>query len=441
MRRLFLKTFLWFWLILLVTTAAVLIPNIYAQYALQSSQDRVDTGMLSRVSRDAVEAYERGGEIALFQYAGQLQRDLPVQAIVFRKGEEVIGPRLDGEPSVRVLAQMASSGYEPIIRGTLAAQRVISPSGKMYVVVLRAYRNRTALWRVWEAPLMIVGAGALFCFLITRHVTAPLFKLRAAAAAIADGRLDTRVGPALGRRADEIADLARDFDRMAERIESLLAGQKRLLADVSHELRSPLARLSVALNLARNESTAGNQQHLERIQLEARRLDQLIDQLLMLSRIDGGVQGTERVPVDFARLVQEVASDADFEARPLSRHVTVECSEACTVSGSEEVLRSAVENVVRNAVRHTSEGTSVEVKLGKRDSSSLLCVRDHGAGVPEPMLSEIFLPFRKAHATQANGAGLGLAITERAVRAHGGSVRAQNAPEGGLSIEITLPLA
>jgi signal transduction histidine kinase len=160
----------------------------------------------------------------------------------------------------------------------------------------------------------------------------------------------------------------------------------------------------------------------------------------MLSRIDSGMQGTERVPVDLGELVDEIAGDANFEAGFPAHRVTVVRSDECTVKGSPEVLRSAVENVVRNAVRHTEEGTTIEITLRRQGSTALLQVRDHGAGVPESMLAEIFLPFRKAPPMNGNGAGLGLAITERAVRAHGGSVRAQNVSEGGLLVEMTFPV-
>jgi len=274
--------------------------------------------------------------------------------------------------------------------------------------------------------------------MIARHVTSPLFKLRAAAAGIAEGKLDTRVGPALGHRRDEIAELARDFDTMAERIESLLAGQKSLVADISHELRSPLARLNVALSLAQSGTAQEVPEHLARIQSEARRLDKLIAQLLLLSRIDSGVLANERSRVDLAQLVHEIASDADFEARGSGRSVVAECDSECTIHGSEEILRSAVENVVRNAVRHTGQGTAVEVVLRREGSRAILRVQDHGSGVAEPMLGQIFLPFRKAGGA-SNGAGLGLAITERAVRAHGGSIRAENAPDGGLVVEMAIP--
>jgi two-component system sensor histidine kinase CpxA len=281
--------------------------------------------------------------------------------------------------------------------------------------------------------------GVVFCFVISRYLTAPLAKLGAAAAQIAEGKLDTRVDPSLQKRRDEIADLARNFDRMAERTEAVITGQRRLLSDVSHELRSPLSRLMVALSLAKHGPEREMVEHLERIRVEARRLDALIGQLLALSRIDSGVDRGSPAPFDLTTLVQEVTNDGDFEARAGNRRVVIQRADACMVQGYEELLRSAVENVVRNAIRYTAEGTQVEISLQTADSRARLCVRDHGAGVPPTMLSEIFLPFRRAGTGNPDGAGLGLAIAERAVSVHGGKIRARNAPEGGLIVEIDLP--
>jgi two-component system sensor histidine kinase CpxA len=182
---------------------------------------------------------------------------------------------------------------------------------------------------------------------------------------------------------------------MAERIEALITGQRRLLGDVSHELRSPLSRLMVALSLVKQGPAEEAAENLERIGLEARRLDTLIGQLLALTRIDSGVDRGSPAPFDLTNLVQEVANDGDFEARARNRSVLINQAAACTVKGFEELLRSAVENVVRNAIRHTAEGTAVEISLQITDSRALLRVRDYGPGVPESMLSEIFLPFRR----------------------------------------------
>jgi signal transduction histidine kinase len=286
--------------------------------------------------------------------------------------------------------------------------------------------------------LLFALAGGIFCFWISRYLQTPLQKLGAAAARIAEGRLDTRVDPSLTRRRDEIADLARNFDRMAERIESLVTSQRRLLGDVSHELRSPLARLIVALGLVKSGPPAEAAENLERIGVEARRIDALIGQLLALTRIDSGVDRDAPARFDLADLLQEVAADADFEARAHNRSVVVAATPECPFSGFEELLRSAVENVVRNAVRLTAEGTAVELGIAAADSRIRISVRDRGPGVPEHLLSRIFQPFHRDPAS--DGAGLGLAISDSAVRAHGGVIRAANAPGGGLLVEIELPL-
>jgi signal transduction histidine kinase len=283
-------------------------------------------------------------------------------------------------------------------------------------------------------------AGGIFCYFISSYLTGPLDRLGEAAAGIAEGRLDTRVDPSLRRRRDEIAGLARNFDRMAERIEALVTGQRRLLGDVSHELRSPLARLLVALSLVRQGPAEEAAENLDRIGLEARRLDILIGQLLTLTRIENGADRGSPARFDLTNLVQEVASDADFEARARNRRVVVRQSDACFVEGYEELLRSAVENVARNAIRHTAEGTAVEISLESTGSQAVLTVRDYGPGVPENMVSEIFLPFRRDG--NSEGAGLGLAIAERAVQLHRAAIHARNAsPGSGLIIEIVLEVA
>ncbi|MGH9647940.1 MAG: ATP-binding protein [Bryobacteraceae bacterium] len=309
----------------------------------------------------------------------------------------------------------------------------------LMVVIVHAGIGSRNGFRLALHDLIVLGVtGAVFSYFISRYLTKPLAKLGEAASKIAEGRLDTRVDPSLRRRRDEIADLARNFDRMAERIEALVTGQRRLLGDVSHELRSPLSRLTVALGLVKQgpEEAAEN---LERIGLEARRLDTLIGQLLAISRIDSGVDRGSPARFDLTDLVQEIANDGDFEARARNRSVVMQHADACTVNGFEELLRSAVENVVRNAIRHTGEGSAVEISLRMIDSRVRLRVLDHGPGVPDSMLSEIFLPFRRVANGGSDGAGLGLAIAERAVKVHGGTIRAMNSPKSGLIVEFDLP--
>jgi two-component system sensor histidine kinase CpxA len=293
----------------------------------------------------------------------------------------------------------------------------------------------------------ILLISSVFLYVIVRYVTDPLLRLRAAAAHIGEGRLDTRVSPELAYRNDEIADLGRDFDRMACRIESLVNAQRQLLGNASHELRSPLSRLMIALALVKQGAREEVPEHLERIGLEARRLDKLIGQLLTLSRIESRADQGPPELLDLTHLVERVASDGDFEARAHLRRVVVMAADPCDVSGYDESLRSAIENVVRNAIRHTREGSTVEISLQRQQgptcSKAKIHIRDYGPGVAEHLLTRVFQPFNRVPSdgqTSADGAGLGLAITESAVRAHGGTVRATNAVDGGLVVDIELPL-
>src|SRR5258708_4266907 len=231
--------------------------------------------------------------------------------------------------------------------------------------------------------------GGGLCWLLARHITRPIELLRTATTAIADGHLETRAGAEIITRGDEIAQLGRDFDRMAVQIEALVTAQRRLLGDVSHELRSPLARLIVAMKLTRQRAAKPEEtaEYLDRIAIESGRLDKLIGQLLTLARIESSVDAALRARFDLAELVQEVAADGDFEARSRNRRVEVKGADACEMAGFAELMRSTFENVVRNAIRYTPEGTSVEVGLLEAGGLAYLTVRDHGVGVPQTMLS------------------------------------------------------
>jgi two-component system sensor histidine kinase CpxA len=296
--------------------------------------------------------------------------------------------------------------------------------------------------------------GALFCYWLAKHLTSPVAKLRAATRELANGNLSVRVGPTLGRRRDELASLATDFDEMAEKIQLLIDRQRRLLGDISHELRSPLARLNVALELARQRSGIEATSALERIQREAEILNEMIGQLLALTRLESGAEEIRKVELDLESLVREVVRDADFEARARNRAVRLTATEPVMIEGVPNLIRRAIENVIRNAVHYTAEQTEVEIKLftdsettpasaGKPDHElAVIVVRDHGPGVPDEVLNEIFRPFYRideARDREAGGVGLGLAIAERAVRLHGGNVEAANAPDGGLIVTINLP--
>ena len=283
--------------------------------------------------------------------------------------------------------------------------------------------------------------------LLAWYVAKPIRSLRQAFHAAGQGNLDVRIGDGMGARRDELADLGRDFDRTAAQLKRLLDGQRRLLHDVSHELRSPLARLQAAVGLARQQS-ANVEASMDRIERESMRMDKLLDELLALSRAEAGLGVGHEENIDLVELVHDVVRDAGFEADARSSSVAFATDvgelEAATIMGNHEMLHRALENVVRNAARHTPSGTRVHV-AGTHDAARReiqFTVTDEGPGVAAAELGSIFEPFyRGSQAKGTAGHGLGLAIARRVVEAHGGSIRASNRATGGLAVEIRLPAA
>jgi two-component system sensor histidine kinase CpxA len=290
--------------------------------------------------------------------------------------------------------------------------------------------------------LALFAVIAVWCYWFTRYITAPVSKLREAAEMFSAGRLDTRIGNAFDRRRDALADLVRNFDAMASRVEALVSSQRRLMNDVSHELRSPLARLTIAVGLARRTAGPGTEQHLSRIEAEVDQLNRLIGQLLPLARLQSTAEPDAQVSFDLTALLQEIAADGQFEASARGCDVILKATGPCVMTGRRELLRSAIENVVRNAIRYTARSTAVEIALDCPAHCASVLVRDRGPGVPEAALDRIFEPFFRVEpdtSSAQQGTGLGLTITRRAAEVHGGRVWASNHPGGGLAITIQLP--
>jgi two-component system sensor histidine kinase CpxA len=334
-------------------------------------------------------------------------------------------------------------------------EQVVGASGRRYtfLVVIPPLSVRSFLNFLGRDELLRLAVGLLlagvFCFWLARHITAPLMRLRQATNKIEAGDLSARACAGRNKRKDEIGLLSQQFDQMAERVESLLSDHKRLLSTVSHELRSPLTRLSVAAALLRLCPEEEKLEYVNRIELETEQLNKMISQLLALSRIESGVDARARQePVDLVSLVQEVAADGNFEAQARSRSVAVGTLDPCVASGIADQIRGAIENVVRNAIRHTRANSEVEISMRRQEEApttrAVVQVRDHGPGVPEADLKKIFLPFYRVSSSEesdSDGSGLGLAIAERVARMHGGAVRAINAPGGGLLVELELPVS
>ena len=404
-----------------------------------------------------MEILEREGPSALQELINRRERRPGRRNVfLFDENSETVTGRTP-PPGVEELAVRArNSGVTEFQRrdkSILLAQTIYGPGGNYYIMVGEMSRrprpspvSRLLNPRFLSLRLLVIFiVASIFCYWLARYLTGPVRKLRTATRQFASGDLKTRVGPDSGGRRDELADLGRDFDLMAERIESLMSAQGRLLRDISHELRSPLARLNVALELVRQRSGSEAKESLDRIEREAERLNKLIGQLRTLTLLESGAENMDKKTIDISSLVKTVSDDADFEARSRQCSVKAEIDENIKVEGSEEHLRRAIENVVRNAVRYTDEGTEIEISLQRSESKgrkmALLKVRDHGPGVPEEALANLFSPFYRVAESrdrQSGGMGIGLAITDRAVRLLGGNVHAENAPDRGLIIRIDL---
>jgi two-component system, OmpR family, sensor kinase len=291
-------------------------------------------------------------------------------------------------------------------------------------------------------PVPIVGtlaASILTAFLLARYVAKPIRSLRAAFEAAASGDLDRRIAPHLGARHDELADLGRDFDRMAARLQASMEGQRRLLHDVSHELRSPLARLQAAAGLIR-QNPDQPEAMIGRIEEEIARIDRLVDELLTLSRLEAGELIAGEEEVDMRDLVRDIVHDANFEAQAHEREVIWDDRGSATVQGRPELLHSAIENIVRNALKHAPESRIVRIEtlVDTVKRQYTLRVLDDGLGIPEDELPDLFTPFFRGASAGPDGYGLGLAIARRSIEACGGTIRADNRLRGGLSVEIVL---
>ncbi len=285
------------------------------------------------------------------------------------------------------------------------------------------------------------GVSLLFAWLLASYVARPIRGLRAAFDSEARGDLGTRIGSTMGGRNDELADLGNDFDRMAERLQHLVNGQRRLLHDVSHELRSPLARLHAATGLLQQQPERAAE-FIERIQRDTTRIDRLVGELLTLARLDSGIENFNREEFNLHDLIDEIAKDAQFEAEARQCTLSLSFPAMLPVIGDVELLRRAIENVLRNALRHAPTESSVRVKATVNDGHATVQIIDAGTGVSEEDVASIFEPFfRAANSKPFEGYGLGLAITQQVIKLHGGIVTAENMAGGGFVVSLTLPLS
>ncbi|MGD9561305.1 MAG: ATP-binding protein [Pyrinomonadaceae bacterium] len=449
--NLFLKIFLWFLAAIALMFGVVVFLNWTAQTEPVVSRWRLSVRYQTDVyAQTTAQLFELQGGKAVEEFLNRLRDPDRISEVVVidANGRSLLSENVSPD-SYREVAAQALASDSVVIEHTdevaLSARRVTLPDGNSYVLIVRWERPRLtpffgeAPWRYIRYTGLLLTA-ILLCWVLARYLSSPIGKLRQATQKLADGDLSTRVAGQVGRRRDELSALANDFDMMAERIESLVTSQQRLSRDVSHELRSPLARMNVALEIAKQKVNSETAPMLARIEAESERLNDMISRLLTLSKLESGSQDFDRRELNLRSLVEQVAADADFEANANGKAVKLNVTADCRVMASETLIRSAVENVLRNAVRYTREGTDVEVSLVNGGGRAKLTVADHGGGVPDAEMENLFRPFYRvgeARDRGSGGTGLGLAIAEQAIKLHKGTIGARNTADG-LAVEIQL---
>ena len=469
MNTLFFRIFVSFWLaVMLILAGAVAVTATVAWYRI-TTLGNIDPREMLNSATAALHDGNLPGLRAWLESITSEHASLDIY-VVDASGNDLMGRplpdhmvqwlALDGRPADgSTNARYWPYGYDWAPSGVTAAHypgfnrshllanpKIVAPDGAT-LTLLVAWFGGTPIDVLGAdgitVPLLLVALviSAAICWWLARHISTPVGKLQAAARALASGDLHARVDTQFCRRGDELGDLARDMNQMAIGLQTQIASKEMLLRDISHELRSPLTRLRVALDLARRDDGRLGVQ-LKRMERDIERLDALISETLQLSRLSGSEMTFVRAPVELGELVNEVVSDARFEASAVGKHIGLSTADGLVVLGNFELLRRAIDNVVRNAIRFTPVGSDVAVSMRTANGCAIIAIRDHGPGVPEEYLDRIFEAFYRvadSRDRETGGVGLGLAITARIVALHGGSARARNAADGGMIVELSIP--
>ncbi|HSE49437.1 MAG TPA: ATP-binding protein [Terriglobales bacterium] len=441
--RLFWKIFLSFWLLVTTLVIVVLVTNWNRRSDRYDYFRQQQIALVGNSTDFAVAEYERDGAPGLEHALSRINTRINGELWILDDNNRPIqGGELPKaiQPALTMADDVTARGEELLVRLPFEHE------GKRYMALARLRMRKPPPLPFFRDPAAQIPLGVLLssivCFVLARWIARPVSALRRSAQRISEGELDARVdGKYEGR--DELGQLTRDFNLMAERLQQTLASQQRMFADVSHELRSPLSRLTLALELAKQRSGPAAATALERIEIETERLNELVQQILRLAKLEAGVFRDRYEVLSVTEMLDQVAKDAEIEATAKQCAVVLKNEVSALVEGDADVLRSALENVVRNAIQHSPAASQIELVQRKAGSSSVAIeVADRGPGVKPEDLGRMFQPFyRGDHSRQTpTGVGLGLAIAERAVVAHRGSIRAANREQTGLKVEIRLPM-
>ncbi|MFE8101977.1 ATP-binding protein [Brenneria goodwinii] len=454
--RLFWKILLGFWLTFIIISQLLWLAfSLYGEPHRSSMEETAVTRIVTMQSNIALAVLQHGGiaewHSVMAHWPEKERNYISVTTSPQPLSEQEIGgepaPGAQPEPDADRPPRSAPGFNEFATVNTL--RQVQGPQGEWYQVrfdttqLREEFRPRTRPREILNipTPLFLIGGfcGLLFSWLLAWNLARPLDQLRAGLGRVAQGDLAVRLLPLMRKRHDEISEVARDFDSMVERLDILVSTREQLLHDVSHELRSPLARLQLAIGLA-HQNTENTESSLQRIEREAARMDKMIGELLALSRTQSS--GVDEEYFDLLGLVKAVVNDARYEAQIPGVDILFEADENLdhTVKGNAELMRRAIDNIVRNALRFSSRAQKVDVSLKGDEREWTIRVADQGPGVEKSKLSSIFDPFVRIESPlSGKGYGLGLAIARKVVLAHGGHIEAENGEQGGLVICLCIP--
>jgi two-component system sensor histidine kinase CpxA len=445
-RRLFWKIFLPFWV-----AQAILLGALYLRvhYRISSEHpwwiqpERREMPVLAEI---AAQRFEQQGQAGLAQLLDNLSLANRSRFwLVDAGGHELSGRLLPDRIRHGAVSAARNEGIYHSYEANVLATRATTGHGQYLLIAELTpppLSERIPGDLLWTLKLGTIFS-AIICLLIAHYLTKPIERLRDATHELARGNLDIRAGENLGSRSDEIADLVRDFDTMAGELRNLIQSERNLLSGVSHELRSPIARIRLALTLARTADDDERAEMLDRIEQDSIQLDSMLERILTVARLESGQHKPKFEPLSLNEVMDDILHDAQFEAAATGATIAYQENGDIKLNGDAGLLRSAIENVVRNALFYSGPEGKIEVRLDKAGDAALVSVRDNGPGVPASALPLLFKPFYRvdnSRGTTTGGMGLGLAIVRNAVAVHGGTVSAKNIVPHGLEVELRLPV-
>jgi two-component system sensor histidine kinase CpxA len=422
------------WFLLTIAVSLGLFTMVARSAAERSVRQQEHPFMrtLALQADDARHAYETGGSARLGQYLARLRQFMGSEHyLVNAEGVDLVS----GESRSELLANAKPPEARPIPSGDRIVITKSTTDGKYRLVVVGP--PPLSPWTFAPYFVLVLAVVALLCWVLAITIASPLRRMATAVERFGSGDLGVRLGV---QRKDEVGDLARAFDTMADRIQTLMTAERRLLQDVSHELRSPLARLSFAAELVK--TAPDRNAAVARLQKEIGRLTDLVSALIQVTRAEGDPAARRTEQIDLSALVREIAEDCGIEAVVRHCRIGIESAAGVQIIGDPELVRRAIENVARNAVQYAPECSNIDVTVLRSGGYARVTVRDYGPGVPDDALDKIFNPFFRVDASRnsgTGGVGLGLAIASRALQLHHGTIAASNA-NPGLVITMDFPI-